>query len=193
MSWLLINTCGDEAVVALAREAGVVAEERMAGRTASERLLAAVRRVMDAAGALAGVGVVVGPGSFTGVRVGLSAAKGICEGRGVGIVGISRLALLRREGPSAVLDAGRGEYFCLGTGKEQLVPGENLPAGALVTCEARVREKLGERVRLVAEPGGEQIVREVLARVAAGGWSDVETLDASYLRRTDAEIAVERR
>ena len=195
MMFLLLNTCGDEAVVALGSEAqGVVAEERMPGRMASEELLGAVRRVLGGmrVSELAGVGVVVGPGSFTGVRVGLSAAKGLCLAGGVGMVGMSRLALLERSGETAVLDAGRGEYFVSGS-QEKLLCENEVPRGELVTCETRVRDRLGERARLVGEPGGEEMLRAVLARVRVGDWSDVATLDASYLRRTDAELAVERK
>lgn len=191
MNFLLVNTCGDEAVIALGSELGVVTEERMPGRTASEGLLGAIRRVLDglAVSELAGVGVVTGPGSFTGVRVGLSAAKGLCLAAGIGMVGMSRLGLL---GQGAVLDAGRGEFFFGDRAGERLVREEELPAGPLVTCEARVCDRLGERVQLVPEPGGEAMLREMMARLAAGSWSDVAGTDASYLRRTDAELARER-
>jgi tRNA threonylcarbamoyladenosine biosynthesis protein TsaB len=55
-----------------------------------------------------------GPGSFTGLRIGLSAARGIGLARGIPVVGVpSLLALsLRTEGPSTVLlDARRGEAY----------------------------------------------------------------------------------
>lgn len=186
MKFLLINTCGDEAVVALGSEGeGLVREERMPGRTASEGLVAAVRRVLGGMrlGDLAGIGVVVGPGSFTGVRVGLAAAKGLCEAGGIGLVGLDRLELV---GAGAVLDAGRGEYFVAG---ERIV--RELPEGALVTSEERVAERTG--ARLVQEPGGREMLPMVLARARRGEWSEVATVDASYVRRTDAELAVERR
>ena len=54
-----------------------------------------------------------GPGSFTGVRVGLSAVKGLAEGTDVPVVALSRLEVLSRKSgvPSAALDAHRGEVY----------------------------------------------------------------------------------
>lgn len=200
---LLINTCGGEGVVALAEEGRVVAEERLPGRGSSESLMPAVRRLFEGAGwrvgELTAVGVVVGPGSFTGVRVGLSAAKGLCEAGAVGMVAMSRLALVAGEDGVALLDAGRGEYYCgvyRGGAKvlEELVKGEDVGAlleqGAGATCEERVAAALGEPVRLMPEPGAEEMLAMVLRRIKAGEWSDVATADANYLRRTDAELLV---
>ena len=90
MRFLLIHTAGSEGSVALgdAKMAqAVVATEVLPGRTSSERLVPAMRRLMAASGwrlnDLAAVVVVHGPGSFTGVRVGVSAAKGLSEAGGV--------------------------------------------------------------------------------------------------------------
>jgi tRNA threonylcarbamoyladenosine biosynthesis protein TsaB len=156
-----------------------------------------------------GVAVVDGPGSFTGVRVGLSAAKGICEAAGIGMVAISRLALVaaaagQRGGTvAALLDGGRGEFYCgLYRGRECL--GENLmgregvleiaaSGAALVTCEARVAEALaGLSLSLVEEPGALPILAFATAKIAAGDWTDVVAADANYLRRTDAEVLFDR-
>jgi tRNA threonylcarbamoyladenosine biosynthesis protein TsaB len=122
MRLLLINTCGLEGVLALAEDASVVAVEKLPGRGASEAFLPGLRRLMDGkgwtVGGLAAVVVVNGPGSFTGVRVGLSAAKGLCEAGGVRMVALSRLALVAAEVQGAdgevvaLLDAGRGELYC---------------------------------------------------------------------------------
>ncbi len=202
--YLLVNTCGGEGVVALAGEGGVRAVEGLPGRGTSEHLMPAVRRVLGErkVAELAGIGVVVGPGSFTGVRVGLSAMKGLCEAGGVGMIAMSRLELVGRavsEGGDAValLDAGRGEFYCRAKGWERLVGREEAVAamewGAVVTCEARVAEALGGGVMLVEEPGAEEMLGFVQERVRAGAWSDVATVDANYLRRTDAELAAERR
>ncbi len=211
MRLLLIDTCGSEGSIALAEGGGpkVVASERLPGRSASERLLPVVREAMQAAGwglgDLAAIGVVNGPGSFTGVRVGLSAAKGLSEAAGVPLVAVSRLALLAASvsvlaGESrvcAVLDAGRGEYYC-GVYEGGRMVSEALVAGAevadvaegavLVACEARVEEVLG--ARLVSEPGAVEALPLVAARVTSGEFDDAAAVDANYLRRTDLEIFV---
>ncbi len=209
MRLLLINTCGAEGVVALAEDSHVVAVELLPGRSSSENLLPAVRRLMEAqswrVGELAAVVVVIGPGSFTGVRVGLSAAKGLCEAGAVGMLAMSRLALVAAAVESssgevlAVLDAGRGEYFC-GLYRdglrvsEELLRAEEVTAlrqdWRVVTCEARVAESLAVGVDLVAEPGPDEMLAMARIRIQAGDWSDVATVDANYLRRTDAEILV---
>ena len=211
MRLLLINTAGGEGSVALADTEvapAIVAEEVLPGRTSSERLVPAVRRLMEARGwrlsELAAVVVVHGPGSFTGVRVGLSAAKGFSEAGGVGLVAVSRLALLAAGvdgggGPvHAVLDAGRGEFYygeyvgrrCL---REVLMGADDLPAsvagGIVVVCEVKVADALvGVRPKMVDEPMAGDALPFALERIAAGEVDDVATLDANYLRRTDAEI-----
>ncbi|QDZ12379.1 tRNA (adenosine(37)-N6)-threonylcarbamoyltransferase complex dimerization subunit type 1 TsaB [Devosia ginsengisoli] len=73
-----------------------------------------------------------GPGSFTGLRIGLSAARGIGLARGIPVVGVSSLVALSlgAEGPSTVLlDARRGEaYFQSFAGPAQPVTqGDLLP------------------------------------------------------------------
>lgn len=198
MNFLLINTCGEPCVVAIAGDGGFEVET-MPGRGTSETLVPAVRRLLAGGVTLDAVGVVTGPGSFTGVRVGLSAAKGMCEALGVGMVAMSRLALVAAIGRGgetlALLDAGRGEYYCgvyQGTLRvsEALLGIEDardlMDGRELLTCEARVATRLG--VELVVEPGAEAMLKLVKQRVAAGEWSDIETTDANYLRQTDAEL-----
>jgi tRNA threonylcarbamoyladenosine biosynthesis protein TsaB len=211
MRLLLIHTSGGEGSVALADTdpaRAIVATEALPGRTSSERLVPAVRRLMESRGwslrELAAVVVVHGPGSFTGVRVGLSAAKGLSEAGGVPLIAVSRLALLAasvREGATtahAVLDAGRGEFYygeysghrCV---REALLTSEEVAraaaGGAVLVCEAKVAEALAAlHPRLVGEPSAGDALPFALERIAAGDFDDAVTLDANYLRRTDAEI-----
>jgi tRNA threonylcarbamoyladenosine biosynthesis protein TsaB len=214
MRLLLIHTAGAEGTVALAEasdfgaEAMVVATAVLPGRSASERLVAEVRRLMEAAGwrlaELAAVVVVHGPGSFTGVRVGLSAAKGLSEAGGVPLIAISRLSLLAAasgDGDTtvhAVLDAGRGEFYygeyaghsCV---REALLSQEEVGAavagGFVIVCEAKVAEMLsGLHPRFVDEPAAGDALPLALERIAANEFDDAALLDANYLRRTDAEI-----
>jgi tRNA threonylcarbamoyladenosine biosynthesis protein TsaB len=211
MRFLLIDTCGAEGSIALAdtsKEPAVVANERLPGRSSSERLMPAVRRAMEASGwslkELTAIVVAHGPGSFTGVRVGLSAAKGLSEAGGVPLIAVSRLALLAATaGESdqrvvAVLDAGRGEFYlgeyvghrCL---REELVDAAEVKmtrAGAvLVVCEPRTAEALAQlEPRIVREPCAEDALPLAIRRATAGEFDDVAALDANYLRRTDAQI-----
>jgi tRNA threonylcarbamoyladenosine biosynthesis protein TsaB len=210
MRLLLMNTAGGEGSVALAdtdTAESIVATEVLPGRTSSERLVPAVRGLMERAGwklrELAAVVVVHGPGSFTGVRVGLGAAKGLSEAGGVPLIAVSRLALLAAAAGGtgtvhAVLDAGRGEFYygeyvghrCV---REALLSGaavmEAAGGGAVVVCEVKVAEALGDlRPRVVEEPGAADALPFAVERIAEGSFDDAVTLDANYLRRSDAEI-----
>lgn len=211
MRLLMIHTAGGEGSVALADTEiapAIVATEMLPGRTSSERLVPAVRRLMEERGwklgELAAVVVVHGPGSFTGVRVGLSAAKGLSEAGGVPLIAVSRLALLAASidagggAVHAVLDAGRGEFYageyvgrrCV---REALMGEEDVVAavagGVVVVCEAKVAAALvGLGPRLVEEPLAGDALGFALARIEARDFEDAATLDANYLRRTDAEI-----
>ena len=134
MKLLLIDTCGAAGSVALADTEGspaILATETLPGRTASERLVPAIKSLIEGCRtslqSLRAIAVVHGPGSFTGVRVGLSAAKGLCQALDIPIIAISRLAVLAGIAPSvpdspspdaltplcihALLDAGRGEFY----------------------------------------------------------------------------------
>jgi tRNA threonylcarbamoyladenosine biosynthesis protein TsaB len=199
---LLINTCGSEGVAALA-DTGAIAVERLPGRGSSEMLVPAVRRLLAGTGVagLDAVGVVYGPGSFTGVRVGLSAAKGICDAGAIGMVAMSRLALVAGDDGVALLDAGRGEFYCGEYAGGQVVSEKLLRADDVTplllgrkpkTCEPKVvelvQQRLGLAVELIPEPGAEEMLAMVQRRLAAGSWSDVATVDANYMRRTDAEL-----
>jgi tRNA threonylcarbamoyladenosine biosynthesis protein TsaB len=210
---LSIDTCGPSGSVALGRLAGrdleVFGQMELAGRSYSATLVAAVRDLLRGAGVglgdLGGIVVTNGPGSFTGVRVGMSAVKGLAEGRNIPVVALSRLLVLARKAgvPTAALDAHRGEVFLRleSTGRN---PVELLAGHAeLMAVEPRPL-----RIALCDEPSAElmaaawpatQIVRTEApmaadalrlgeSRLVAGVCADLETLDGHYLRRSDAEI-----
>ena len=118
---LAIDTCGPTGSVALGRLAGrdldLLGQKELEGRTYSATLVTAVAELLDrnqiVLNDLGGIVVVNGPGSFTGVRVGLSAVKGLAEPTQIPVVAISRLLVLSRKSgvPSCALDAHRGEIF----------------------------------------------------------------------------------
>jgi tRNA threonylcarbamoyladenosine biosynthesis protein TsaB len=137
---LLIDTCGETAGVAVCVGSRVVASEDMERGRASAEIVAAVRRLLAGVGwrlaELDAVGVVSGPGSFTGMRTGLAAAKGLCEAPGVELAAVSRLEVLAdAAGVShgfVALDAGRGEVYVreVATGREWLCEDAELAAQA---------------------------------------------------------------
>ena len=205
MRFLLIHTAGSEGGVVLADTSQllpIVSSEVLAGRSSSEQLVPAVRRLLEAEGwqlrELTAIVVVHGPGSFTGVRIGVSAAKGFSEAVGVPVIAVSRLALLaaavEEDGPVyAVFDAGRGEFYfgeyqgqrCV---REALLSrAELIPAacrGVVVVCQLEMAAALvALEPRFVEEPRAERALPFALRRMKVGDFDDVALLDANYLHR----------
>jgi tRNA threonylcarbamoyladenosine biosynthesis protein TsaB len=189
---LLIDTCGETAGVAVCAGGGVVAAEDLSRVGASAEIVGAVRRLLAEVGwrlgELDAVGVVSGPGSFTGMRTGLAAAKGLCEAAGVRLAAVSRLEVLAEaagvsEGLVA-LDAGRGEVYVreVASGREWVGgDAEVVGRGTVVVAEERVAERLtGCQVVIRALHVGDAL-GAVLRRVAEGG-DDVASVDANYVR-----------
>jgi tRNA threonylcarbamoyladenosine biosynthesis protein TsaB len=213
---LLINTCGAEGSFALADTAHSEPARlvTMPGRSASERLVAELRVALVAAewkvAGIEAIAVVTGPGSFTGVRVGLSVAKGLCEASGAAVIAISRLELLasvasqslvaKPHAVCALLDAGRGEFYC-GRYRDGQPLGESLlslddalaaarESDLVVFCEDAVERALGGILPAtrISEPNAADALQRAIRQFEQGEISDAATLDANYLRRTDAEI-----
>ena len=190
-SLLLLNTCGAQAIVALADASRVLAEEVLPARNTSEALMPAIRRVLGAmpVAQLQAIAVVNGPGSFTGVRVGLAAAKGLAEAAACPLILLSRLQLLADAQPGAtpLLDGGRNEFFIRQNDVEQLAPQAHIAAAALITCEPRVLAAF-PHATLIAEPAAAALLAATLPRLAAQAFTDTALADANYIRRTDAEL-----
>ena len=116
MSWLAIDTSAPRAVVArVTKDVTVIdAHFLLETRRHAEELPGAIARLL-VDDDIEGVVVGIGPGSFVGVRVGLSTAKGFAHARGLPIVGVNSLATLVEEPTAglshAVVDARRGEIY----------------------------------------------------------------------------------
>ncbi len=121
---LAVDTSGRRGSVALCRGNAnmfeVLAQAELEGGTYSARLVPCISELLNQCGCaksdIDGIAVVDGPGSFTGLRVGLSTAKALCEVLGKPMAAVSMLEALAviygEEGNqvTAVLDAGRGEF-----------------------------------------------------------------------------------
>lgn len=192
--WLLIDSCAATATLAVGRGGTVLATESLQGRVFSAEWPGALRRLMIEAGwsveQLQAVGVVHGPGSFTGVRVGLAAAKGLCESVGAKLIAVSRLealASLGDDGALAVLDAGRDEFYVRDAGDEHLWAQQELIAAAegrdVVTVDARVVEILGARGNVtLVELQAVSALAILWQRWRSDSVDDVATIDANYVR-----------
>jgi tRNA threonylcarbamoyladenosine biosynthesis protein TsaB len=188
---LLIDTCGETAGVALCLGPEVLVAQELAAGAGSAQIVAAVRRSLETPGwsmpELDAVGVVGGPGSFTGVRTGLAAAKGFCEAASLRLVVVSRLAVLAhaagRTGGLAVLNAGRGELYVreIEAGREWLCAGDALPEGEIVAAEAVIAERLAGRGAALRPLHVSDALPLVLQALSEGG-EDVALAEANYVR-----------
>jgi tRNA threonylcarbamoyladenosine biosynthesis protein TsaB len=208
-----VDTCGPSGSVALGCLTGgvleILGQIELEGRSYSATLVAAVGDLQARAGlGLKDVGCIVavnGPGSFTGVRVGLSAVKGLAEPARIPVAAVSRLEVLAVKAgvAAAALDAHRNEVFlrigAAGTDARELLAGaEELavidPAALRVAICDEAAEALlraawpaAELVRTAA-PTAADALMVCAGRVAAGEFVDLALLDGHYLRRSDAEI-----
>jgi tRNA threonylcarbamoyladenosine biosynthesis protein TsaB len=138
-----IDTATADAAVAVSRDGELVAEGSVGpddgGRPQHSRvLLGEIERAVEAAGgwdALERIAVGIGPGSFTGLRIGIATARGLAQARDLPLAGVGSLAALARgiseraEGVERaalpVIDARRGQVFAGlydGTGQERWPP-----------------------------------------------------------------------
>ncbi len=112
------------------------------GRGHAERLVAMIAELLDGRRPDS-ILVDCGPGSFTGVRVGLAAAHGLAIGWGVPLTGFSSLALLAAasgEGEvAAAIEGGHGEIFVQSFGGDPFAPLEDLRSLAIQAAAAQVR------------------------------------------------------
>jgi len=168
--------------------------------------------------------VSTGPGSFTGLRVGLTTVKAWAEAYRTPVVGISRLEALANRGPqtatqiAAYYDAQRGQVFAGlfhrdTNGLQALAPEAVLTSEAFlelvsVTCGAapvswvpldpalilrqekwRERAALGDKLLPFEGILADSIGELAEERARKHQFSDPVTLDANYVRRSDAELS----
>ncbi len=218
MLLLAVDTSGRNGSLALVRvgdsgsDLEVLETVPLAGGTFSAQLVPEIAALLAkhgyTKGDLGGFAVVSGPGSFTGLRVGLAAVKALAEILRKPIAAVSLLEVVARSGSvsgrvCSALDAGRGDVYvgdyevgppaCMQS--ERLLSKEELLVEAelevVVTPDASIAELVragGIRVELLKYPGSEVIARLGWERIQRGETVDSSELEANYIRRSDAEI-----
>ncbi len=217
MLLLGFDTSGKQGSIALAEgDAGgcnVLEVVPISGGTFSAQLIPQVAELLSkhkrTRQDLGGIAVASGPGSFTGLRVGLAAVKALAEVLKLPIAAVSVLeAMAEGSGHKgrvlAALDASRqevfaGEYEIDSEARmvgEWLLNGEEFLTRArtgaqVVTCDDVIAGLLsghGVGAIRIERPRSDAIARIGLRKLLAGYTVSVEALDANYIRRSDAEI-----
>lgn len=219
---LAIDTSGREGSIALARGDAtrfeLIESQPVAGGTFSAQLIPAIANLLARHGIpkeqIDGLAAASGPGSFTGLRVGLAAVKGLGETLRKPIAAVSVLeacAEMQRASAKeakilAVLDASRGDVFlgkftfdaaekrlrCL---EESLMSMEEFAqyvrenaAQSVCSPDESVIDFLssqGMAITRIQRPGSAEIARLGEQKIAAGEIVAPEALDANYIRRAE--------
>ena len=209
---LAVDTTADRGSIALADETGVREEVMLdAPRGFSHVIFGEIAALLQRQGVrledirlFAGAS---GPGSFTGVRIGLAAIKGLAETLGRPAMAISNLeafgALGTADLRAPLIDAHRGEVFAALFNAQ----GATVMAESVLKLSAFV-EALGERrvewispdeTILASVPAGSPVLLAPAAMAGtiatlairhfmAGAVSDPAAIEANYVRRSDAEL-----
>jgi tRNA threonylcarbamoyladenosine biosynthesis protein TsaB len=224
-----IDTSTQHTSVAIGSEREILGRVQVVGRARQESVTPALEQLLrwsdvhlDQVG---GFAVGVGPGLFTGLRVGVATAKTLAQVMGAPIAGITSLDALAyavrhtHRRIAAVIDARRGEVFYSvyrsvpgGVVREtehvveqpshlvaelEALPGEVLAVGDGAMLYRDALQELGQRVEIAspayAHPDAAALVELAVPRFLREEHDRVFDVVPLYLRRSDAEIAWDRR
>jgi tRNA threonylcarbamoyl adenosine modification protein YeaZ len=190
---LAFDTATDRATSALVGDGEVLGERTSRASTLLEDVDALLRQAGAHAGDVDALAVGTGPGSFTGTRIGLATARGLCLALDIPAAGVSTLDALATGAPGAVpvVDAKRREIFV--PGPRVLAPDElELAPGSVCVGDGAIRW------RAVLEAAGgdvppdedeRHLPRARFHAELARDFGPVELLEPIYVRLPDAQPA----
>ena len=216
MLLLAVDSSGRQGSLALARvgegATELLDEITLAGGAFSAQLVPQIAGLLEkhsySKNDLGGLAVVSGPGSFTGLRVGLAAIKALAEILEKPVASISLLEAVARNAKMqgrvfSLLDAGRSDFYVgdydigppVRMHSERLLSREEFSAAdksqPVVTTDANIADFVRSSsfpVELVGYPRGAEIASLGWERIQRGETVLPENIEANYIRRTDAEI-----
>jgi tRNA threonylcarbamoyladenosine biosynthesis protein TsaB len=214
---LALETSSLAGSVALLADDHLLAQQSLAAGRSTQTLAPAIDRLLKDAGLrpadLNLVAVTIGPGSFTGLRIGVTTAKTLAYAVGAQVLGLDTLEVIACQAPResrelhVVLDAQRKELFLarfrweedqlVRLDESRIVAAETwlaeLQPGSIVTGPglARLEDRLPTRVQTVdlalRQPAAEAVGRLALRHYREGRRDDLWKLAPQYLRASAAE------
>lgn len=228
MHILGIETSTKTGSVAVISERGVIAQYSLNIEvTHSERLMSTVDRVLKDTGIaiseMSGFAVAIGPGSFTGLRIGLATVKGLALATNKPVAAVPTLQALARNLPYTaypvcpLLDARKNEVYAglyrfEETNLLQLMPETTIPiknlserisgktvftGEAALIYRAEIEKQFG-KIALFAPlsavlPSASTVAEIGLAMIKSGMHTDPDSISPLYIRRPEAEVVWEKR
>jgi tRNA threonylcarbamoyladenosine biosynthesis protein TsaB len=190
---LAFDTATDVATSALVSDGEVLGERTSRAVSLLEDVDALLRQAGARTADVDALAVGIGPGSFTGVRVGLATARGLALALGVPVAGVSTLDALAGGAPGAVpvVDARRHEIFVLQGEPRVLAPEElDLPRGTVCVGSGAVRyrsvlESMGAEIP--PDEDERHLPRARFHAQLARDFGPAESVEPLYLRVPDAD------
>jgi tRNA threonylcarbamoyladenosine biosynthesis protein TsaB len=197
---LVMDSATARAVCGLVQDGSELAFASAEGGHAAQRSLVLVDEVLARAGRAPGdlsrIVAGCGPGSFTGLRIGIATARGLALGLGLPCSGVSTLAALAAGAPGALalIDARRGELFAPGEDGEAVVVqptdiAARIAPGTLCVGDGAVRYRaLLEAAGALVSPDDD--ARHAPGSAALAALAGDNPPEPVYVRRPDAEPRV---
>ena len=194
---LAFDTATEVATSALVDDGEVLGERTSRASTLLEDVDALLRQGGAHQHDLDALAVGIGPGSFTGVRIGLAVARGLALALDLPGAGVSTLDALAAGAPGTlpVVDARRREIFTLVDGSPVVLAPADLELATGTVCVgdgARRYRELLEGMGTVVPPDGDErhLPRARFHALLAHDFGSVEEIEPLYLRVPDADKSV---